>query len=181
MNAKDIVLQDYYGMLHVLKQSSINKHIVFVIDDDEFYLNFIKQQLAKIENVDVHTFSTGEDALMNTALNPDFVIIDYHLNSKFKSAKNGDIIAFEFNKILPESKILLVTSDKKNKFLNALTDNHSPIKLKIHSKNNYLLRKVKTAIINIIKTKQTLKYREIMFVSVIVLIIGTILLTLKTF
>ena len=56
---------------HILK--------IFVVDDDLFFGNIIKQKLDNLDNVDVTYFSRATDFVHSLYLNPDLVVIDYDM------------------------------------------------------------------------------------------------------
>ena len=73
------------------------KHI-FVVDDNTMFAEMLKDHLSKHPAYKVFVFNTGEDCLENLYLNPDLIILDYHLNDVFKEAANGIEILEEIKK-----------------------------------------------------------------------------------
>lgn len=49
---------------------------IFVVDDDPDYIQLIRYQLEKLDNVNVDSFNSGEDALDSMDLDPDLVLLD---------------------------------------------------------------------------------------------------------
>lgn len=111
MKKKEII-GSYYGGISFLKEHLEKKLTIFIIDDNEFYAELLREKLAR-ENNFIHIFSTGEEALNYVELEPDLIIIDYHLDGKLPYAKKGDVIAKEFKALLPEAELMLITSDQK--------------------------------------------------------------------
>ncbi|MEP7195915.1 MAG: response regulator [Saprospiraceae bacterium] len=66
-----------------------NRIKLFLVDDDALFLKLLKIEF--LENADfiVETFATGEQCLENIGLEPDIIILDYHLDGITKSALNG--------------------------------------------------------------------------------------------
>jgi DNA-binding NtrC family response regulator len=62
---------------------------VFMVDDDAPLLKTLQIEFEAKGNYHVQTFATGEDCLENLALNPDVIVLDYHLDGINKSAMNG--------------------------------------------------------------------------------------------
>lgn len=60
---------------------------LFIVDDDKMYLRILEQQFAE-SDFEVSTFSTGEECLHDTRM-PDFLVVDYYLNSEKSDAING--------------------------------------------------------------------------------------------
>lgn len=72
---------------------------IFIVDDElllsEMLTGYLQEQNP---DYDIHSFGTGEDCLLHLDENPDFVILDYYLNTKEKSAANGMDILMEIKK-----------------------------------------------------------------------------------
>ena len=60
---------------------------LFIVDDDNMYLRVLEMQFSG-SDIEVSTFSTGEDCLHDTRM-PDFLVVDYYLNSEKSDAING--------------------------------------------------------------------------------------------
>ncbi|MCH2231119.1 MAG: sigma-54 dependent transcriptional regulator [Crocinitomicaceae bacterium] len=57
-----------------------NKHFkIYVVDDDRFFSGIIKNELERLDDVEVLTFYSETDFLNSLNENPDLVIIDYDL------------------------------------------------------------------------------------------------------
>jgi two-component system, OmpR family, response regulator len=86
---------------------------IFLVDDDMVFLKMMQVQLMEDPTFKIQTFPTGEKCLANLSVQPDIIILDFHLNGIEKEAKNGletlDLIR-EFNKDLPV--IMLSSQDK---------------------------------------------------------------------
>ena len=67
------------------------KSLVFLVDDDNVYLNTLEHNLSKNSpgNITFKKYMTGEQCLKELQQNPDIIILDYQLNSKDKTAMNG--------------------------------------------------------------------------------------------
>lgn len=52
---------------------------IFVVEDNEFFANIIKQKLELNDRNDVTLFFNGDDFRKNLHLNPDIVVLDYNL------------------------------------------------------------------------------------------------------
>lgn len=62
---------------------------IFIVDDDKFFGEMLKEHLSKKGGRNVFIFMTGEDCLNNLDENPNLVILDYNLDSVNKDAENG--------------------------------------------------------------------------------------------
>ncbi len=90
-----------------------NNPTVFIVDDEpllsEMLADYLKEQYA---GFNIQSFPTGEACLQNLHLQPNIVVLDYHLNSKEKDAANGIDILKEIkkrNKMLP---VIMLSSQK---------------------------------------------------------------------
>lgn len=68
------------------------KQLIYVIDDDEWYVELMAMRLQKNPKYQVKTFTTGEAMLENLTTVPDLIVLDYNLNSTNPDAKNGQEI-----------------------------------------------------------------------------------------
>ncbi|TNF49853.1 MAG: response regulator [Bacteroidetes bacterium] len=140
----ELFVEDYYGKRSFLEAHSNKELTVFVVDDNRMFLKIVKNMLKK-EHVTVLTFESGEECLEALDLEPDVVIIDYHLDGVNKDAMLGDELAEKVEKELPNCDIILISSDYKFKFLSHLRsqlgrktmykDESAPIKIadRVHS------------------------------------------------
>ncbi|TXB67106.1 response regulator [Vicingus serpentipes] len=161
---KDTVFQDYHGMINFIERNKANKLIIFLIDDDPFYLLMLKEELMKNPNFKIYTFKKGEEALLYFNLQPDLAIIDFHLNSQDPNAKNGALIVKEINKLSPNTETFVISSDHKLAMMHELGNN---TELKIHYKNGDIAHKIKTKQ-KIIRTAKDKKWvNQAIFPSII--------------
>jgi two-component system OmpR family response regulator len=63
--------------------------VVFLIDDDPLQLEMMADFINKKYKLELHTFSSGEEALAKIDLRPEVIILDYHLNNFNPDAANG--------------------------------------------------------------------------------------------
>ena len=69
--------------------SSSKKVILFLVDDDAVFLKSLEIDFSQHADFVIHTFATGELCIGNLSLNPDIIVLDYHLDGIDKSAMNG--------------------------------------------------------------------------------------------
>ncbi|MFI5264808.1 MAG: response regulator [Candidatus Kapaibacterium sp.] len=63
--------------------------ILFIVDDDALFLKSLEIEFKLNANFHIKTFSTGERCLEELDLNPDVIILDYHLDGIDNTAING--------------------------------------------------------------------------------------------
>jgi two-component system OmpR family response regulator len=83
---------------------------VFIVDDDPMTAEALRDYLSTESLHLVSLFNTGESCLPNLSQNPDFVILDYHLNSVEKQAANGFEILQYIKKNHPHIRIIMLSS-----------------------------------------------------------------------
>ena len=90
-----------------------NQQTVFLVDDDAVFLKLLAIDFHMQSNFKVLTFETGEKCIENLQLQPDLIILDYHLDGVEKGVMNGietlDKIK-DFNTAIPV--IMLQSQDK---------------------------------------------------------------------
>ena len=114
-----IIIQDYYGRKNIINATKSQSNRIFIIDDSKFYRRILEGSLSR-KGYNVQTFSTGEEALLYISMKPDIIIIDYHLNSLNKYAQNGALIATLFKQKLPETEVILISSDNNFQLISKL-------------------------------------------------------------
>ncbi|HET8963929.1 MAG TPA: response regulator [Chitinophagales bacterium] len=84
---------------------------VFLVDDDETYLDTLEHNLKKnVEsNVILKTFPTGEECLKELHQKPDIVVLDYELNTKNKTALNGIEILKKIKSLNHDIQVLMLS------------------------------------------------------------------------
>jgi len=140
METKNSV-QEYLSASSFIESNKDKDLIVFIIDDNVPYLNLLKKLLER-PNFSVFTFNTGEECLEYLQLQPDLVIVDYHLDSVNPYAMNGDKIAEVIEQRVPKAEIILISAD--NKF-NLISDLHLASTRNIIYKDDSAIVKIKSA------------------------------------
>jgi DNA-binding response OmpR family regulator len=110
---------------------------LFIVDDDPMLASMLKDHIDENMEAEVTLFPTGEACLkVLKRQSPDLIILDYHLNSKEKTAKNGlDIL----KEIRSRSKTLPVVmlSSQESYTTAAQTIGHGAIHYVIKGKNAF--------------------------------------------
>lgn len=91
-----------------------NKPLIFIVDDDEMLTMMLSDHLSRQQKYRISEFSTGEECLSNLNQNPQFLVLDYNLDSAFPEAQNGVEIAKKIKNVLPYAGIILHTSEAAN-------------------------------------------------------------------
>ena len=86
---------------------------IFLVDDDHNNNEMLKMHLSSKFKLEILTFSTGEDCLRNIDLNPDYIILDYNLNSVKADAANGIDILKKAKELKPNIYVLFLSGQDK--------------------------------------------------------------------
>jgi DNA-binding NarL/FixJ family response regulator len=85
---------------------------IFIVEDNSMYAKamelFLKTGFSNIKEVKV--FPVGETCLMELHKNPDLIIMDYFLNTKFPDAETGLEIIKQIRAIRPQQNIVVLSS-----------------------------------------------------------------------
>lgn len=81
---------------------------IFVVEDNEFYANVIKQQLETNDHYQVTLFANGGDFLSSIHQNPDIVVLDYNLPNE-----NGIDILKQINHYNDSIQTILLSGQEK--------------------------------------------------------------------
>ena len=94
------------------KQKSLG--LIFIVEDNELYAKalefFLKE---KFPNTEIKCFPVGELCTDQLHLNPDLIIMDYFLNSKYYDAVDGLEIIRQIKSKKPNSNIVLLSEQNK--------------------------------------------------------------------
>lgn len=94
--------------------SETYRRIIFVVDDDEMHSNMMHEHLSGNPQLDVRSFSTGEDCIKALLhVNPDVIVLDYYLNSVYKDAMNGLQILDVIRKLNKDVHVIMLSSQER--------------------------------------------------------------------
>jgi two-component system OmpR family response regulator len=89
------------------------KILIFLVDDDALFLKSLEMEFTMNTESVVKAFATGEQCLKSISLNPDVVILDYHLNGVLKNAINGLETLDKIKKANPNIPVIMLSSQDK--------------------------------------------------------------------
>jgi two-component system, OmpR family, response regulator len=82
---------------------------IFLVDDEPMQQEMLQSYLSERFGYKFRTFGNGEDAIRELHLQPEVVVLDYHLNSNTQDAKNGIEILKDLRKLSPETQVIMLT------------------------------------------------------------------------
>ena len=77
---------------------------IFVVEDDEWYAEFISYNLALDKDVEVEKYMNGNECLKNLKKRPDIVTIDYRLPDM-----SGEDLMKKIKNLDPEIEIIIIS------------------------------------------------------------------------
>ncbi|MDZ4757002.1 MAG: response regulator [Bacteroidota bacterium] len=91
----------------------MSKKKIFIVDDDPMFSIMLSDYLEEKALYDITIFGTGEECIKQIYDNPDFVILDYNLNSFESTAMNGMQILERIKKINSNLQVIILSSQEK--------------------------------------------------------------------
>ena len=76
------------------------------------YATMLADHLEDKGKYTIRTFTTGEDCLPHLGEDPDFIILDYYLDSEVPGAKNSLEILKEIKKVDEDIKVIMLSSQE---------------------------------------------------------------------
>ncbi|OJW81304.1 MAG: hypothetical protein BGO69_04360 [Bacteroidetes bacterium 46-16] len=90
-----------------------DKRYIFLVDDEPIQNEMLKDYLAERFVYDIKTYESGEDALKDMHLNPEIVVLDFHLNSNKAGAQNGVEILKAIKERHPSTQVIMLSGQDK--------------------------------------------------------------------
>ncbi len=109
--------------------------IVFIVEDDPIFQFILGDHLRKKHNYTVFNFDSGEKCIDNMLLLPDFILLDYHLNSKNNLAMNGFEVYKKIKELKPDVKVIMLSGQDDNEIF---------LKLIKHGLRDYVMKNEST-------------------------------------
>jgi len=92
----------------------MKKEIVFIVDDEPMHAQMMQDHLhAKYPGFEIYKYKTGEECNENMDKHPSIVILDYHLDSVDKSARNGVQILEHIVKKYSGTDVIMISGQDK--------------------------------------------------------------------
>jgi len=85
---------------------------VFIVDDETFALEVMKEHLSSNDDFNIKTFDSGEDCLQSLDENPDFIVLDYYLDSVNADAPNGLDVMKKIKEANSKIEVIMLTGQE---------------------------------------------------------------------
>ncbi|HRO43385.1 MAG TPA: response regulator [Flavipsychrobacter sp.] len=90
-----------------------DKRYIFLVDDEPIQNEMLKDYLNERFLYEIKTFENGEDMLKSMSLNPEIIVLDYHLSAQKRDAKNGVEILKLLKDKHPEVQVIMLSGQDK--------------------------------------------------------------------
>ena len=138
--------------------SELKKTMIFLVDDDPLFLRLLSIEFSTQSDIQVHSYATGEECLLNLDSLPDIIILDYHLDGSNPAAMNGLDTLDKIKEIMPNLPVIMLSSqDKIEVAINCL--HHGAFDYVVKSETYFLrLQKIIQTIFNYNKMVKDLNW-----------------------
>lgn len=92
---------------------SSQKSCIFLVDDEPMQNEMLKDYLAEHFEFDIKTYDNGEEAIANLNLNPEIIVLDFHLNAHLDHAKNGVEVLKAIKELKPDVHVIMLSGQDK--------------------------------------------------------------------
>ena len=90
---------------------SLKSPKIFIVEDDPFYQEIIRNELLVSDYVFVEASSNGQECIDNLNLNPDIILLDYNLGEDM----NGIEVLKKIKKINPSIEVIMLSAQERMK------------------------------------------------------------------
>ncbi len=154
---------------------------IFLVDDEPIQNEMLKDYLSDRFLYKIKIYDNGEEALADMGLNPEIVVLDYHLNAHNRDAKNGVEILKAMKERSPETQVIMLSGQDQ---IEVATDSMKFGAYDYVVKGETAFSRMENAINNVselhkVKTINGAYKKTILFLSVVVALI--VLFTLYLF
>lgn len=105
---------------HTLESDKGTIITIFLIDDDVTFVKALEHALQGLlvnKEISVRSFSTGEECISHLDSSPTIIFLDYYLDTDYPNAINGLEVLKKIHKISPDSKVIMLSSQKDVKIV----------------------------------------------------------------
>lgn len=85
------------------------KRYIFLVDDEPIQNEMLKDYIAERFLYEIKIYDNGEAALADMHLNPEIVVLDYHLSSHKSDAQNGVAILQKIKDQYPATQVIMLS------------------------------------------------------------------------
>lgn len=86
---------------------------MFLVDDEPIQNEMLKDYLSERFLYNIKIYDNAEEALKNMNLNPEIIVLDYHLNAHKPDAMNGVDALKKFKEHYPKTQVIMLSGQDK--------------------------------------------------------------------
>jgi len=90
-----------------------NKRYLFLVDDEPIQNEMLKDYLSERFLYNIKVYDNGEEALKHMDLDPEIVVLDFHLNSHKSDAMNGVQVLKQMKERHPQTQVVMLSGQDK--------------------------------------------------------------------
>jgi DNA-binding NtrC family response regulator len=86
---------------------------IFLVDDEPIQNEMLKDYLSERFQFQFKTYDSGEAAMKDMHLNPEIMVLDYHLNAHLPKAQNGVEVLKQVKEAHPAVEVIMLSGQDK--------------------------------------------------------------------
>lgn len=93
--------------------STQSKRYIFLVDDEPIQNEMLKDYLSERFLYDIKVYDNGEEALKHMDLDPEIVVLDFHLSAHKSDAMNGVQVLKKMKEKYPATQVIMLSGQDK--------------------------------------------------------------------
>jgi two-component system OmpR family response regulator len=90
-----------------------SKGYIFLVDDEPIQNEMLKDYISERFQYQIKTYESGESALQDMHLDPEVIVLDFHLNSHLPDAQNGVEVLKKMRQLKPNAQVIMLSGQDK--------------------------------------------------------------------
>lgn len=90
-----------------------SNRFIFLVDDEPIQNEMLKDYIADRFQYKIKTYESGEAAIKDMHLDPEIVVLDFHLNSHLPDAQNGVEVLKKIKEQHPKVQVIMLSGQDK--------------------------------------------------------------------
>jgi DNA-binding NtrC family response regulator len=90
-----------------------SKGYIFLVDDEPIQNEMLKDYISERFLYQIKTYESGESALQDMHLDPEVIVLDFHLNSHLPDAQNGVEVLKKMKQLKPNAQVIMLSGQDK--------------------------------------------------------------------
>ena len=86
---------------------------IFLVDDEQIQNEMLKDYISDRFKYKIKTYESGETAIADLNLDPEIIVLDFHLNAHLPDAQNGVEVLKKIKEVHPTSQVIMLSGQDK--------------------------------------------------------------------